>query len=79
MQAREGPCDAYANLFPSLTLLPTTPSCLLPSLQALEGFCKKNGVEVGDVTKEADAKGVEYCYVTVKDAEVSSGCGTGDG
>jgi glycyl-tRNA synthetase len=48
--------------------------------KALEGFCKKNGVEVGDVTKEADAKGVEYCYVTVKDAgrpaaEVSGGGG----
>jgi glycyl-tRNA synthetase len=35
--------------------------------KALEGFCKKNGVSVSEVTLEADAKGVEYCYVTIKD------------
>ncbi|GAX84334.1 hypothetical protein CEUSTIGMA_g11756.t1 [Chlamydomonas eustigma] len=35
--------------------------------KALEGFCKKSGVSVSEVTREADAKGVEYCYVTVKD------------
>jgi glycyl-tRNA synthetase beta subunit len=35
--------------------------------QALEGFCKKNGASPGDVTVEADPKGVEYCWVTVQD------------
>jgi glycyl-tRNA synthetase beta subunit len=47
--------------------------------KALEGFCRKAGVPVESVTREADAKGVEYCYVEVKDAgksavEVSSSC-----
>lgn len=36
--------------------------------KALEGFCRKNGVQVADVSREADAKGVEYVWVTVKDA-----------
>lgn len=38
--------------------------------KALEGFCKKNGVAVDSVTVEADpkAKGVEYCWVDIKDA-----------
>ncbi|EFJ48902.1 hypothetical protein VOLCADRAFT_59982 [Volvox carteri f. nagariensis] len=36
--------------------------------KALEGFCRKNGVDVGSVTREADAKGVEYVYAVVRDA-----------
>ena len=36
--------------------------------KALEGFLRKNGASASDVTREADAKGVEYCFVTVKDA-----------
>lgn len=36
--------------------------------KALEGFCRKAGVSVDAVTREADAKGVEYCWVEVKDA-----------
>jgi glycyl-tRNA synthetase len=36
--------------------------------KALEGFCRKAGVAVEAVTREADAKGVEYCYVEVKNA-----------
>ena len=35
--------------------------------KALEGFCKKAGVSVDAVSREADAKGVEYCFVEVKD------------
>jgi glycyl-tRNA synthetase beta subunit len=34
----------------------------------LEGFCRKNGVSADAVVREADAKGVEYCWVEVKDA-----------
>jgi glycyl-tRNA synthetase beta subunit len=40
--------------------------------KALEGFCRKAGVAVESVTREADAKGVEYCYVEVKDAGKSA-------
>lgn len=36
--------------------------------KALEGFCRKNGASVDAVLREADAKGVEYCWVEVKDA-----------
>ena len=36
--------------------------------KALEGFCRKAGVSVDAVVREADAKGVEYCWVEVKDA-----------
>lgn len=36
--------------------------------KALEGFCRKAGVSVDAVTREADAKGVEYCWVEDKDA-----------
>ena len=36
--------------------------------KALEGFCRKNGVEAGAVFKEADPKGVEYVWAVVKDA-----------
>lgn len=36
--------------------------------KALEGFCRKNGVSADAVVREADAKGVEYCWVEVKDA-----------
>lgn len=36
--------------------------------KALEGFCRKNGVSVDAVVREADSKGVEYCWVEVKDA-----------
>jgi glycyl-tRNA synthetase beta subunit len=36
--------------------------------KALEGFCRKAGVAVDTVTREADAKGVEYVWVEVKDA-----------
>lgn len=38
--------------------------------KALEGFCKKAGADSSAVTVEADpkAKGVEYCWVTVRDA-----------
>lgn len=35
--------------------------------KALLGFCKSRAVDVSSVTKEADAKGVEYCYVNIKD------------
>ena len=38
--------------------------------KALEGFCRKNGVAAGDVTREADGKGTEYVWVTVQ----SKGC-----
>lgn len=34
--------------------------------KALEGFCKKNGLSVGDCTLEADGKGVEYVWATVQ-------------
>ena len=34
--------------------------------KALEGFCKKNGVSAADVTREADAKGVEYVWAVVR-------------
>jgi glycyl-tRNA synthetase beta subunit len=40
--------------------------------KALEGFCRKAGVDVASVTREPDAKGVEYCYVEVKDAGKSA-------
>lgn len=40
--------------------------------KALEGFCKKAGVSVDSVIREADAKGVEYCFVEVKDAGKSA-------
>ncbi|KAF6257872.1 glycyl-tRNA synthetase beta subunit-domain-containing protein, partial [Scenedesmus sp. NREL 46B-D3] len=40
--------------------------------KALQGFCRKAGVAVEAVTLEADAKGVEYCYVEVKDAGKSA-------
>lgn len=36
--------------------------------KALEGFCKKNNVQLSDISKEADAKGVEYVWATVRDA-----------
>lgn len=36
--------------------------------KALEGFCRKAGVSPDAVVREADAKGVEYCWVEVKDA-----------
>ncbi|KXZ51509.1 hypothetical protein GPECTOR_12g472 [Gonium pectorale] len=36
--------------------------------KALEGFCRKNGVDAASVTREPDAKGVEYVYAVVKDA-----------
>ncbi|KIZ07293.1 glycyl-tRNA synthetase alpha chain [Monoraphidium neglectum] len=36
--------------------------------KALEGFCKKAGADPSSVAVEADAKGVEYCWVVVKDA-----------
>lgn len=47
--------------------------------KALEGFCRKAGVSVDAVLREADAKGVEYCWVEVKDAgkpaaEVGGSC-----
>jgi len=35
--------------------------------KALEGFCKKNGVSPADLTKQTDAKGVEYVYARVKE------------
>mmetsp|Transcript_20995 Transcript_20995/g.46001 ORF Transcript_20995/g.46001 Transcript_20995/m.46001 type:complete len:1090 (-) Transcript_20995:488-3757(-) len=41
--------------------------------KALEGFCKKNGVTVADVTREADAKGTEYVFAVVKDAGRAAG------
>ncbi|KAK9809022.1 hypothetical protein WJX72_008075 [[Myrmecia] bisecta] len=34
--------------------------------KALLGFCKKNGVDAGAVAVEADAKGVEYVWVTLQ-------------
>ena len=34
--------------------------------KALEGFCKKNGVSLKDVTTEADAKGINYVWAVVK-------------
>lgn len=45
--------------------------------KALEGFCKKNGVALADVTKQTDSNGVEYVYAQVKEegrsaAEVSA-------
>ncbi|GIL97072.1 hypothetical protein Vretimale_2680 [Volvox reticuliferus] len=36
--------------------------------KALEGFCRKNGVDVASVTREVDGKGVEYVYAVVRDA-----------
>ncbi|WIA13728.1 hypothetical protein OEZ85_007280 [Tetradesmus obliquus] len=36
--------------------------------KALQGFCKKAGADIRSVTVEADAKGVEYCFVVVNDA-----------
>jgi len=30
--------------------------------KALAGFCKKNGVQVENVTREVDGKGVEYVW-----------------
>ncbi|GMH40665.1 hypothetical protein BSKO_08569 [Bryopsis sp. KO-2023] len=46
--------------------------------KALLGFCKKNNISADSVTKEADAKGVEYVYAMVRDegksaAEVLAG------
>lgn len=34
--------------------------------KALEGFCRKNGVDPADVIREADAKGTEYCVAVVE-------------
>lgn len=34
--------------------------------KALQGFCRKNGVAVDDVTTEADPKGTEYVWAVVK-------------
>lgn len=47
--------------------------------KALEGFCKKNGVSPADVTRQTDAKGVEYVYAQIKEvgrpaAEVRACC-----
>lgn len=36
--------------------------------KALEGFCKKNNVTLADITRAADAKGVEYVFANIKDA-----------
>lgn len=36
--------------------------------KALSGFAAKNGVSVDDVTREADAKGVEYVFALRKQA-----------
>lgn len=36
--------------------------------KALEGFCRKNGVSADAVVREADPKGVAYCWLEVKDA-----------
>ena len=33
--------------------------------KALEGFCRKNGITPGDVTREADEKGTEYVWARV--------------
>lgn len=41
--------------------------------KALEGFCRKNNVDVSQVTREVDAKGVEYVYALVKDAGRAAG------
>lgn len=34
--------------------------------KALQGFCKKNGVPVGSVTRQADSKGTEYVWAMVE-------------
>ncbi|KAL3155346.1 hypothetical protein ABBQ38_010907 [Trebouxia sp. C0009 RCD-2024] len=34
--------------------------------KALQGFCKKNGVPVGSVTRQADSKGTEYVWALVE-------------
>ena len=34
--------------------------------KALEGFCKKNRITPEDVSRQADAKGVEYVWATVR-------------
>ena len=51
--------------------------------RALEGYCKKNGVALDSVTVEADAKGVQYVYASIKDAGRSAaevgGGGVGEG
>eukprot|EP00798_Chlamydomonas_sp_ICE-L_P032510 gene32510-17216_t len=47
------------------------PLRLMP--KALEGFCKKNGVDPSSVTLEADAKGVEYVYAVTKDDGKAAG------
>ena len=39
-----------------------------PRPQALQGFCSKSGADPASVVVEADAKGVEYCWVAVSDA-----------
>lgn len=36
--------------------------------KALTGFANKNGVDVGEVTREADAKGTEYVWAVRKQA-----------
>ncbi|KAG1677161.1 hypothetical protein FOA52_000967 [Chlamydomonas sp. UWO 241] len=41
--------------------------------KALEGFCKKNGVDPATVTVEPDEKGVEYVYAVVADAGQAAG------
>ena len=34
--------------------------------KALEGFCKKSGVQVSDLIREPGPKGVEYCFAVVR-------------
>ena len=34
--------------------------------KALTGFAAKNGIDIADCTKEADAKGVEYVWAVQK-------------
>jgi len=41
--------------------------------KAILGFCKKNGAAVEDVERVPDAKGVEYCWVAVKEEGQAAG------
>ena len=40
--------------------------------KALEGFCKKNGITPEDVSRQADAKGVDYVWATVRQPKQSA-------
>lgn len=51
---------------------PADPHRCTHHLSPVQGFLRKSGADASTVTREADAKGVEYVYAIVKDAGCSA-------